>query len=395
MYMQFQDSLKYNPLSYKKGYYEINGKFFTNKMKAMIEKSKTKKQIFWHFCKTTFDASCSKARLSIKLTDLYTLRAKQLREKYDYLILAYSGGADSDNILKTFQYNNIKLDEVWTDWPSSLIEKSNYVPTFSTEKTNMAIEWFAVVKPELDKLSKENPKIKIHVSDAFNYYGNVNGTEDYDDSGFVMHYPTTYYAIKRWRYLRDYCKKIRNTHKKICVITGVDKCIPFIKDNKYGFLLTDKGMCMTKYLDELDDDIADMEAFYWSPDFPEILTQQAHLLWDELFKDISLTQKLFDIREKNLDTVLKRNYLDSLTKKVCYPYWDHSKIQVDKSTFIYNNQFINLIEKFKKEKFYQSWISNFTQSMSLLDPNQCFINPNNYKDDLIFYIQFHSIGEFK
>jgi hypothetical protein len=61
------------------------------------------------------------------LQDMRGGKAMQLRDQYDYLILAYSGGADSDNILKVFQQNKIHLDEVWCDWPLSLVEKSNYV----------------------------------------------------------------------------------------------------------------------------------------------------------------------------------------------------------------------------------------------------------------------------
>ena len=45
---------------------------------------------------------------SIDLETLYFLRAKQLRDTYDYLILQYSGGADSHQVLFTFLKNNIE-----------------------------------------------------------------------------------------------------------------------------------------------------------------------------------------------------------------------------------------------------------------------------------------------
>jgi len=51
-------------------------------------------------------------QVSESLDFLYALRARQLREKYDYLVLYFSGGADSTNILKTFIDNNIFLDEI-------------------------------------------------------------------------------------------------------------------------------------------------------------------------------------------------------------------------------------------------------------------------------------------
>ena len=49
---------------------------------------------------------------SQSLKELYVERCQQLRDKYDYLILSYSGGADSHEILYTFLENNIFIDEI-------------------------------------------------------------------------------------------------------------------------------------------------------------------------------------------------------------------------------------------------------------------------------------------
>lgn len=46
------------------------------------------------------------------LYDLMVSRALQLREKYKYLVLLYSGGSDSFTILRIFLENNIPLDEI-------------------------------------------------------------------------------------------------------------------------------------------------------------------------------------------------------------------------------------------------------------------------------------------
>ena len=49
---------------------------------------------------------------SESLATLYRQRAEALRAQYDYLILAYSGGIDSTNVLESFALNNIPLDEI-------------------------------------------------------------------------------------------------------------------------------------------------------------------------------------------------------------------------------------------------------------------------------------------
>lgn len=46
------------------------------------------------------------------LETLYKRRAEHLRDTFDYLILAYSGGVDSTKVLETFVYNGIVLDEI-------------------------------------------------------------------------------------------------------------------------------------------------------------------------------------------------------------------------------------------------------------------------------------------
>jgi hypothetical protein len=46
------------------------------------------------------------------LESLYIERARKIRDEYEYVILCYSGGNDSTNILETFYYNNIHIDEI-------------------------------------------------------------------------------------------------------------------------------------------------------------------------------------------------------------------------------------------------------------------------------------------
>ena len=123
---KFEDS-SHDPIHCKQGYYQVGRKLFNKKFNALLEASVTHQPVMWNFNQAVFAKQAQMPRIGVPILELYKQRALQLRDKYDYLILAYSGGADSDNILKVFQQNNIYLDEVWCDWPSSLVEKSNYV----------------------------------------------------------------------------------------------------------------------------------------------------------------------------------------------------------------------------------------------------------------------------
>ena len=48
----------------------------------------------------------------VPLSEYYRRRAQQIRDKYDYVVLLYSGGPDSNNILHAFVHNGIKIDEI-------------------------------------------------------------------------------------------------------------------------------------------------------------------------------------------------------------------------------------------------------------------------------------------
>ena len=63
------------------------------------------------------------------LLTLYKQRAEQLREKYDYLVMYYSGGADSTNALHAFIDNNIFLDELIMHMPEPVQKTINGVDT--------------------------------------------------------------------------------------------------------------------------------------------------------------------------------------------------------------------------------------------------------------------------
>ena len=92
------------------GYYNVGDLFFRNKSAALTYASRTNQSITWDFNFDIFKAQSTKPRLNISLGELYRQRAQQIRDTYDYVILSYSGGSDSDTILKAFVDNNILLD---------------------------------------------------------------------------------------------------------------------------------------------------------------------------------------------------------------------------------------------------------------------------------------------
>ena len=396
--MKFEDT-SMSPALVKQGYYKVGEKFFNIKINATIEASRTKLPVEWYFYQDVFEAEIKKPRLDVPLSELYKQRALQLRDKYDYLILAYSGGADSDNVLKTFTKNNIKLDEVWCDQPFGLMDKADYIPVLNTDASNMPIEWFAVIEPELKALEKSNPEIKIHISDS-SYKMEV---EDYDDTHLFSHSPTAYTSIRRYRYIVQYTHKLLEKNINACLIMGIDKTVPYMTNaGKYGFAFNDRATFHKSNI--FLNKACIVELFYWTPEFPSIPVQQAHNVWEVLLKNPE--ESLHKIKKRNHEyenSFFYRDYqmdrrfmMDDEIKKICYPWWDFSKIQVNKSAGnLRNQQYAKLIEPFKRERFYQSWLSSTKNLLSVLDQNVAFNGRKQYDDDINYCSHVHYLGDLR
>ncbi|NCV50523.1 MAG: hypothetical protein EBW46_12660 [Rhodobacterales bacterium] len=95
-------------------FYDVNGKIYTTKLFAKIAAKNDDDDILWRL--PNFEKEFDKLDLSVEpeesLDYFYLKRCEQLRNEYDHLVLHYSGGHDSHNILETFMFNNIFLDEI-------------------------------------------------------------------------------------------------------------------------------------------------------------------------------------------------------------------------------------------------------------------------------------------
>jgi hypothetical protein len=101
--IQIQSSGPISTMINKKlGYYNCDGLEFESKIQAFFHSLKTNKPVEWIFNDFEFNLHDWLNEPLESLDQLYDKRARELREKYDYLILSYSGGSDSHQILMSF-----------------------------------------------------------------------------------------------------------------------------------------------------------------------------------------------------------------------------------------------------------------------------------------------------
>ena len=94
------------------GVYRVGDFDFYSKVEAIEMHTKTGIHPYWDFNEAVYRSRDWTVEPSVDLSELYRRRAQQLRDKYDYLVLWYSSGADSDNVLRSFLDNDILIDEV-------------------------------------------------------------------------------------------------------------------------------------------------------------------------------------------------------------------------------------------------------------------------------------------
>jgi hypothetical protein len=254
------------------GYYRVGDLKFYSKLEAIEMHTRTGVHPHWDFNEAVFSSYDWTIEPKENILELYRQRAQQLRDQYDYIVLVYSGGADSETILQSFIDNDILLDEV-----ASYV---NYAGTGS--KTSfMNEEIFGNAIPRLARLKEQYPWLKhrvIEMADLqlehfkkqevkFDWIYSVNSCFD---SNCVAREELPL-NIKDWA-------NIINQGKKLCLLWGYDKPRVFHENGRFSMKfidIIDSGPTVKSFKGQLP--YSD-EPFYWTPDLPNIVIKQGHLI---------------------------------------------------------------------------------------------------------------------
>ena len=310
------------------GYYRVGWKKIPNKTLALIEQKKTGYEIEWIFNDNVYGSIDWSIPIETPLMELYKKRALQLREQYDYLVMYYSGGADSTNALHAFIDNNIFIDELIMHLPAP-VEKT--VNGYDTSNLNYYSEVEYAAIAHLKKYKNNlHPDTKIKVKDFSETGIELLNKDDWFDtsplglsvsiSGILRQVTQEYDA----HYL-----KIIDGGKCTAYIMGIDKPLVWNDGTDYyGFFMDTSAY---HYINPVDFnksasliDTVTTEFFYWTPDMPEIVIKQA--------------QEIKKYYESNL--LLKYMSQESLTRHITeyrdilhpaiYPDYTCEKFQTEK-----------------------------------------------------------------
>ena len=313
------------------GKWETANKSFYNKRDALIYASNNGcSHVSWNWHDDVWKNFNIDKLGKQSLPNLYKERAQQLRDTYDYLILSYSGGADSHNILMTFLDNNIKLDLVYIQSPFSFINSSQHAPN-SIDKTarNQVCEWDYCIKPTLEHLSKHHPDIKIELSDWME-----NVTESYfskektflNSGGSNLGIGTMARSLNFSKLgLIEFEKD-----KKVATIYGCDKPVIAVDSQHKKVSMTFSDVSIL----HCTNSVGTFEPFYWSPNLPDLIYEMAYQVYLHYKINPNLQQFIWNksnaSKASRDDNIISRINQD-IVKTACYPLtWDFRKFQADK-----------------------------------------------------------------
>jgi hypothetical protein len=308
------------------GYYRVGDLTFQYKSEAAVVATQSGENIEWIFHPEIWRDFTNRHRPLgvVPLDTLYKERAQQLRDKYDYLILHYSGGSDSHNILMTFINNGIRLDEVCT-FRSESVESKIYTPnTQNRSAENIFSEWDFVTKPSLDWLAVHHPEIKITVTDMFKTP--IDEVLNDDTFNNVNQYVSLFELLRRKAYSKNQ-KHLLNQGKLVGNIFGIDK--PSIAKYETLCLMYFSDVAQVT-LDKLDNIDVNNELFYWSKDMPELPFEQAYRLFQYFYQNPD-KRYMIDYTHQQKVLVYRTDEMSSIQKHTIYTTWDHNKFQAGRS----------------------------------------------------------------
>jgi hypothetical protein len=339
----------------KHGYYTYdNSKPFYTRETALDDMLVTQSydsKLKFHFYDDIFDKIDWSIEPDIDIGTLYKMRAQQLRDKYDYLILSFSGGSDSTQILNTFLKNNIFIDEIQIQHYEKSVDKLG--EDFVANDTELLefLEYRYAALPMLEKVRQVSPKTKITSIDTSDYAFNDATTKNFESLGIKdkIHQGThrLYVGVPRMTqfYLTYYNQNIKETPKRTGFIRGYEKPILGIdfKNNKeLFFTFTDFLMRdVTRKVKGQISDEYEIENFFWSGDAPLIPVKQSHMIKkvlesNETFYNTFCFRQLDYINHFKLN---KKGYPKSFTteriySKIIYPDWNEGVFVAPKPTSI-------------------------------------------------------------
>lgn len=257
------------------GHYQVGDLVVYSKVEAIELSIRLGSTPTWHYNDEVFSSMDWSKEPDRNLSDFYKDRARQIRDAYDHVVLFYSGGADSHNMLESFLHAGVRIDEIASF--HSLDADRDRDSEFNKEIFQTAIPVVESFKRQ-GRLSSETQHRLIDMGEIIDRF-----CQDIDwlDFPYMIGSAVSINNVARShlrKYIRDWADII-DQGKRLVLVWGHDK--PRIMSEGSRFFLNFMDIfdnCVsTKIQQSVPAGWYD-EIFYSTPDLPEMVVKQAHVI---------------------------------------------------------------------------------------------------------------------
>lgn len=267
-------SMNYNDPR-KFGYYSVGTQWVFSKIEALELSQRLNQSVQFHYNDEIFTSHDWTKEPELSLSDYYKIRAKQLRLKYDYLVIFYSGGADSHNMLESFVNAGVYPDEIVSFHSYDADRDRN--SSFNKEVFETAIPYVKKIK-EQGRLPEQVQHRLLDMSDVIKKFSDTIKWSEFE---YYFNSSVSINNVARSK-LREYVKEWHNLisqGKTLALVWGHDKPRVMNIDGKFCLQFMDLfDNCVSVYNQQFLNTGYFDEMFYSTPDLPELVIKQAHVI---------------------------------------------------------------------------------------------------------------------
>jgi hypothetical protein len=345
-------------VSDKFGYYKVGDLKLHGKYDAIDIMSKTGIHLTYHYHDEVYSSYDWTKEPQSSLLDLYKRRAEQIRQKYDHVVVCYSGGADSHTVLNSFVNNNIHIDEILCYYGSVSAQDK----WFNAEINQVAV-------PYAKRVIEQCPGTKLRLLDVQSHMASFwdKGDPNEWDTVVRRNCPGSHasaVALVNQLSSDPQYMNILNQGKTMCFVVGYDKPRVWQVDGRYCHRFIDIPSQMVVIGSDLP-----VESFFWSPELPALLIKQCHVIKQYMehatptSKFISTSKTGFACKTYGDQTLWLTNHG---VHDLIYPTWDVNTFTVGKDPYTVFGKRDEWFWRDKNFVPYQNWYKRMNHAWEKL-----------------------------
>ncbi len=367
-------TLSKNPLL---GFYQVKDQIYWDKASALMGATKAGlkfEDLHWNFNDMEFGSFDWSIEPPGDIRDYYYARAREIREKYDYIILNCSGGADSTTMLYSFINQGLHVDEVFVRHATAGTNKYQ-VNNKDFDARNEFSEFEHAALPLLKWLKNVSPNTKITVHDFSLDIIDDNLTWDENFIYWCGDYVTPGCIVRYTHAKQKDSLEVFDKGKKIGILFGTDKPKLYIDNNQMYLKFTDRVVhTATPAAVNNGYENLEVELFYWHPSSRAMIAKQCHMVRRWLEHPVNARmQYMFDTEWQSWN----RTAYEALVKGIIYPDYDLSTFQCHKPTRAAYQEWDYWMEDFRSTAGYKTFMRGYTHLYRNIDKSFIKSNSNN------------------